>query len=213
MTKNIAYKTAKLLLDINAISLRPHQPFEFTSGIKSPIYIDNRLIISYPEVRNKIVGYYIQLIKEKISIDKVQLLSGTSTAAIPWAAFTAQKMNLPMIYVRSKKKKHGKETQIEGKINAGQKTIVIEDHISTGGSLIENAETVRRNKGIVNYALAITTYLFHEAKEKFKQKKIKVIYMTDFETIINVAVEKGFLKEKDKKMVLSWNKNPRKWGN
>lgn len=208
----IAQKTAELLLESEAITLGPHQPFGFTSKIKSPIYIDNRLIISFPEVREQIVDFYIQVIQEKTTKNKIELLSGTSTAAIPWAAFIAQKLNLPMIYVRGKKKQHGKQNQIEGQIKPGQKTIVIEDHISTGGSLIENAAAVRKNQGKVVFALATTTFSFQEAAAKFKAKKIKVLTLTDFKTIVDTAISKGFLAKTDKKLIMEWNANPREWG-
>ncbi|MEA2056855.1 MAG: orotate phosphoribosyltransferase [Patescibacteria group bacterium] len=208
----IAQKTAELLLDIGAITLKPNQPFEFTSGIKSPIYIDNRLTISFPKTRRKIVGFYIQKLKSKIGLDQIELLSGTSTAAIPWAAFVSQQLDLPMIYVRGKKKGHGKENQIEGQIKPGQKTVIIEDHISTGGSLLENLSAVRQKKGEVDYALAITTFLFKEATRKFKENKIKVITLTDYKTIINTAVNKGLINQANKKTVLEWNKNPHSWG-
>ncbi len=209
---HIAQKTAELLLEIEAITLRPHQPFEFSSKIKSPIYIDNRLIISFPKVRKQIVNFYIQIIQEKIGKENVELLSGTSTAAIPWAAFIAQKMNLPMIYVRGKKKQHGKENQLEGRIKAGQKTVVIEDHISSGDSLIENVSAVRKKQGEVNFALGITTYKFKEAETKFKNNHIKVLTLTDFETIINTAISKKFIAKTDKNLVMQWSNNPRKWG-
>ncbi len=210
--KKIARHTAELLLDINAISVQPDKPFTFTSGVKSPIYIDNRYTISFPKVREQIVDYYVQVLKQEIGLKNIDLLSGTSTAAIPWAAFIAQKMKLPMVYVRGKKKGHGKQRQIEGKIEPGQKTVVVEDHISTGGSLIENATAVRQEKAEVKYAIAATTFLFKEATKKFKKEKIQVITLTDFKTIIDIAVERGLVKKEDKATVLEWNKNPRAWG-
>ncbi len=208
----IATKTAELLLSIGAINLRPHDPYKFTSGIKSPIYIDNRLTISFPKVREQIVEFYLQVLKNKIGLDNVELLSGTSTAAIPWAAFIAQKLQLPMIYVRGKKKGHGKENQIEGQIKPKQKTLIIEDHVSTGGSLIENVQAVRKNKGQAATALSVTTFLFKEADKKFKKNKIKVFSLTDYKTIINTAVSQGILNRSDKELVMKWNKKPRQWG-
>lgn len=212
MAQNISKKTAELLLGIKAIDLRPKKPFRFTSGILSPIYIDNRIVMSFPKVRNKIIGFYIKVIKEKIGLTKVNLLSGTATAAIPQAAFIAQKLNLPMVYVRGTKKGHGKENQIEGVVKKGQKLIVIEDHISTGGSLVGNVKAIRAAKGIVKYAVVTTTYLMKSAAESFKKSKIRVLSLTDFKEIIEVAIKKGYLKEKDRDLVLKWAENPKNWG-
>jgi orotate phosphoribosyltransferase len=207
----IAQTTAELLLDINAISLQPQKPFEFSSGLKSPIYIDNRLAISFPQVREQVVEFYCQILRKKIGREQVELLSGTSTAAIPWAAFIAQQLDLPMVYVRGKKKGHGKQNQIEGQVKPKQKTVVIEDHISTGGSLIENATAVRDKQAQVDYAVGITTYLFAKASQKFKQHQIKVITLTDYQTIINTAEEKGVLNAREKGLILDWNQNPHHW--
>ncbi len=212
MDKQIAYKTAELLLNINAISLRPRKPFKFTSGILSPIYIDNRIIISHPKIRKQIINFYIKLIKEKIKLDNVELLSGTATAAIPHAAFISQKLNLPMVYVRDTKKGHGKENQIEGEVEKGQKVVIIEDHISTGGSLIGNTKSIRKAGGKVKYAVATTTYLMKKAEVTFKKFKIKVFTLTDFKQIIDVAIKKKYIKKEDKDLVLSWAKDPKNWG-
>ncbi len=203
---------AKNLLDIKAISLRPHKPFKFTSGILSPIYIDNRITISYPDLRDKIIAQYIKIIKNDIGLDNIDVVSGTATAAIPHAAFIAQKLNLPMVYVREKKKGHGKENQIEGVVKKGQKVLVIEDHISTGGSLIGNTKAIRNAGGKVSYAIANTNFLMIKAAQNFKKLDIKVFSITDFETIVTTAVKTGYLKDKDKELVLSWASNPEKWG-
>lgn len=212
MDKNIANKTAELLLDIKAIEIKPKKPFKFTSGILSPIYIDNRIIISYPKVRDKIINYYIWVIKNKIGFKNVELLSGTATAAIPHASFIAQKLNLPMVYVRDAKKGHGKQNQIEGIVKKGQKVVIIEDHISTAGSLISNIRAVRRAKGKVRYGVATTTYLMKKAFDSFKNEKIKVFTLTDFNEIINTAISKKLINKNDKDLVLDWAKDPKNWG-
>jgi len=212
MLKKIKQETADILLKINAITIRPRKPFKYNSGILSPIYIDNRLIISCPEVRKKIINFYIKVIQKKIGLDKIDLLSGTSTAAIPHAAFLAQKLDLPMVYVRGSKKEHGKENQIEGKLKKGQRVLVIEDHISTGGSLIENAEAIKKAGGKVENAVAITTYLMKTAKQKFKKCKIEVDTLTDFKIIVERAIINGYIKEEDKKSVLDWAQDPKNWG-
>jgi len=212
MNKKIAEKTTNLLLSIQAISIRPYKPFRYTSGILSPIYIDNRLIISCPKVRKRIISFYIEIIRERIGLEKVELLSGTATAAIPHAAFISQKLNLPMVYVRDTKKGHGKKNQIEGVIKKGQKALIIEDHISTGGSLVGNAKAVRSAGGKVKYAIGTTTYLMAKAEENFKKEKIKVLTLTDFKKIIDVAVKKKLIKKEDRNLVLAWAKDPKNWG-
>jgi len=210
--KKKAKETAKFLLDINAISIKPRNPFKFTSGILSPIYIDNRLVMSFPRVRKKIIEFYVKIIREKIGLKNIDLLSGTATAAIPHTAFLSQKLNLPMIYVRDTKKGHGKENQIEGKVRKGQKVLVIEEHVSTGGSLIGNVKAVRDAGGRVKYAIVTTTFLMEAAKKNFEKEKVKVFTITDFEVIIDTAIKYDFMKEKDRKLVREWAKNPKSWG-
>ncbi|MFC1711223.1 orotate phosphoribosyltransferase [Patescibacteria group bacterium] len=212
MNLKIAQTTAKMLLEIKAISIRPKNPFVFTSGILSPIYIDNRIVMSRPKTRKKIISFYLNILKNKIGLSNIDLLSGTATAAIPHAAFISQKLNLPMIYVRGKKKGHGKENQVEGLIKKGQKVVVIEDHISTGGSLIGNLRAVRKAGGKVKYAVSTTTFLFKKADNAFKKEKIKVFTLTNFKEIIEIAVKNDIIKASDREMVLEWNQNPKKWG-
>ena len=212
MNKDIRQKTAELLLGIKAISIRPHKPFKYTSGILSPIYIDNRIVMSFPKVRGKIIDFYIKIIDEKIGLDKVDLLSGTATAAIPQTAFIGQKLNLPMVYVRDTRKGHGRENQIEGRVKKGQKIVIIEDHISTGGSLVGNAKAIRAAGGKVKYAIATTTFLMKKAETGFKKGKIKVFCLTDFKKIIDVAIKKKYLKEEDKELVLKWAEDSKNWG-
>ena len=208
----VSLKTAQLLLKIKAVLLRPQKPFRYTSGILSPIYIDNRLIISYPSVRQKIVRFYVQVLKTQIGLTNIDLLSGTATAAIPHTAFVAQKLKLPMVYVRDTKKGHGRENQIEGVVKKGQKVVIIEDHISTGGSLLGNVRAIRSAGGRVKYAVATTTYLFKTADQAFKKAKIKVFTLTNFKDIVDVAVKEGYMKEKHRHLVLEWAYNPQAWG-
>lgn len=212
VSQNISKKTAELLLSIKAIALRPREPFKYTSGIFSPIYIDNRTAISYPKVREKIIDFYIKAIKEKIGLKNVDLLSGTAIAAIPPAAFIAQKLNLPMVYVRETRKGHGKKNQVEGVVRRGQKILIIEDHISTGGSLVRNVEAIRGVGGRVNYAIATTTYSMKLAEANFKKAKIKVFTLTNFKEIIEVAIKKKYIKEKDRNLVFRWAEDPKNWG-
>jgi len=210
--KTIAQKTAEHLLDIKAIMLRPNKPFRYTSGILSPVYIDNRIIISYPKIRQKIISYYIKTIKEKIGIANAQLVSGTAMAAIPHAAFISQKLNLPMVFVRDTKKGHGRQNKIEGIVEKNQKTIIIEDHISTGGSTIGNIKAIRASGGKVKYAIATTTFLMKKAENNFKKAKIKVFTLTDINEIIKIAIQRKTIKKEDKAVIVQWSKNPPAWG-
>lgn len=212
MRGKVAKETAEMLLEIGAITLRPDKPFRFTSGIFSPIYIDNRIILSYPRVREKIIHFYIKVIKERIGLENIDLLSGTALSAIPYAAFISQKLNLPMVYVRETRKGHGKMNQIEGVIKRGQKVLIIEDHISTGGSLVGNVRAIRDAGGRVNYGVSITTYLMRSAKRNFEEAKIRVFSLTNFNQIIEVGIKKGYMKEKDKDLVFKWAENSQNWG-
>ncbi|PIS09608.1 orotate phosphoribosyltransferase [Candidatus Beckwithbacteria bacterium CG10_big_fil_rev_8_21_14_0_10_34_10] len=211
-SKEISKKTAQLLLKIKAIQIRPEKPFKFTSGILSPIYIDNRILMSLPKERRKIINFYLKIIKEKIGVTKNTIFSGTATAAIFQTAYISQKLNLPMVYVRDTKKGHGGQNQIEGIVKKGQRAVVIEDHISTGGSLIGNLRALRKAGAKVNYAIATTTYLMKKASILFKKAKIKVYTLTDLKTIIDEAVKGKYIKASDKDLVLKWAENPPSWG-
>jgi|SRR3989344_61004 len=201
-------EAALILLKINAVSLRPKEPFTFASGIKSPIYCDNRILMSYPNERNIIVNYFLDVLKSK----EFDVLAGTSTAGIPWCAWLAKELGKPMIYVRGKAKEHGKENLIEGKLDSGKKVIVVEDLISTGGSSVGVVEAVRSSGGIVEECVAIFSYQFEKAKKCFEEAKCRLTTLTNFEVLVNVAAEGNYIKLEDKELVLEWNKDPGKWG-
>lgn len=207
----IAQETAKLLLSIKAITFSPKKPYRFTSGILSPIYCDNRIVISYPKIREKIVDFYLYLIKKNIGLRKIDLISGTATAAITHAMLIADRLKRPMIYVEVSKKEIN-EAKIRGKVDKGEKTIIIEDHISTAGSAVSNALAVRRAGGIVHHCIGTTTYNMKKALESFKQNKITLFSLTDINSILNTAIEFGYLKESEKKIVEEWVKDPPSWG-
>ena len=207
----LAEEVSRLLFKINAVSFKFDPPYTFTSGLKSPIYLDNRLIISYPEVRKQIIDYYVQVIKDDIGLDNVDWISGTATAAIPHAAFIANELNLPMVYVRSVAKKHGKGEQIEGYLKKGAKVLVIEDHISTGGSSIGNAEAIRVAGGIVEYCIATTSYESDKSVQNFKDSNINLHYLVSGKQIVDTALQEGVLSQKQKKSVDLWFDNPPVW--
>ncbi len=202
-------KVARILLSVNAVSLNPKKPFKFTSGILSPIYTDCRLLISNPNERKKIRDFYI---KELRKFGPFDVIAATATAGIPHAAWIADKLNLPMIYVRGKAKNHGKGNQIEGKIDKKQKVAVIEDLISTGESSKETVQAIRKEGGKASYIFSIITYRMKASYENFKANNITLISLTDLPTIVKVAEKSGYIKEKDKKMILEWTKNPPLWG-
>lgn len=202
-------KVAEILFDIGAVTFSRRAPFKFDSGILSPVYTDNRLIISYPKLREKIVDAFIEKIKD-IGIPDV--VAGTATAGIPHAAFIAQKLKIPMVYVRSKPKDHGKGNQVEGKAKKGQTAIVVEDLISTAGSSIGAVEALRKLGLKVSDVVAIFTYDLKEADANLKKAKVKLHSLTNLETTAHTAYKKGFLKKEQIATILNWAKNPRGWG-
>ncbi|MND85436.1 Orotate phosphoribosyltransferase [compost metagenome] len=207
---SIAKQVAESLLKIGAVALRPHQPFTWTSGIKSPIYCDNRLTMSYPEIRDLIAESFATVIRE--SYPDTEVIAGTATAGIPHAAFVAQKLGLPMAYIRDKAKGHGKENQIEGLIKAGQKVIVIEDLISTGGSSIKAAEAVREAGADPQAVLAIFSYQLDKAVNAFAEAGISLQTLSNYTALIDVAVERGVIKSEDLELLKSWRQDPSAFG-
>ena len=201
---------ARALLAIGAVALRPNEPFTWTSGIKSPIYCDNRLTMSYPEVRERIAEGFAALIREYYP--DTELVAGTATAGIPHAAWVAQKLNLPMVYVREKAKSHGKQNQIEGVVRPGQRTVVIEDLISTGGSSLRAAAAIREAGGVVRAVLAIFTYEFAETAEAFRNEGVELRTLSSYSALIGVAREEGRISGDELELLASWRENPRAFG-
>lgn len=205
-----AEDVAGILLDIKAVSLRPDKPFRYASGILSPIYCDNRLLMGYPEKRKRIRDLFIEKIREHdLSFD---IVAGTATAGIPHAAWIAGKLDLPMIYVRGGAKEHGKQNRIEGPLEQGKKVIVIEDLISTGGSSVRAVEAVREAGGEVIACIAIFSYGMQKAEDRFAEAGCPCYTLSDFSTLISTAADKGMIKPEEKDIVLSWNKAPAEWG-
>lgn len=203
-------EVAEILLEIKAVALRPSKPFKYASGILSPIYTDNRLLMGYPEKRNRVIETMASLLRKK-GIE-FNVVAGTATAGIPHAAWLASLTGKPMVYVRSKEKEHGKENKIEGLVKEGWKAVVVEDLVSTGGSSINTVLALRSAGIAVNDIVAIFTYQMREAVEKFLAEKISLHALTDFSTMIDVAAEKKYISEKEKETVLEWNKDPKNWG-
>ena len=199
-------KIAKDLLSIGAVFLRPEQPFTWASGIKSPIYCDNRLTLTAPEVRNHVEEGLAELIRKHYP--EVEVLMGTSTAGIEHAAITATILNLPMGYVRSGSKDHGRGNQIEGKLEAGQKVVVVEDLISTGGSCIEVVEALRNAGADVLGIVSIFTYGMQKGLDRLAAANAQNYSLSNLDALVEVAAEEGYIKPEDKERILKFRNNP-----
>lgn len=203
------HEIAEQLLDIKAVFLQPNDPFTWSSGLKSPIYCDNRLTLSYPKVRKNIATGLAALIKEKFP--ETEVVAGTATAGIPHAAWVSDVLDLPMAYVRSKAKAHGKGNQIEGKVGKGQKVVVVEDLISTGGSVINAVESLREAGCEVLGVVAIFTYELPKGNEMLGEAEIIAYSLTDYTSLLEVAQKKGYIEEADLASLTAWKENPEKW--
>jgi orotate phosphoribosyltransferase len=203
------FEVAEILLKKNAVTLRPDKPFTYASGIISPIYCDNRVLMSYVPERNAIINFFIEAIKEN-NLD-ADVIAGTESAGIPWASWIADKLGKPMIFVRKKQKDHGKENRIEGFLQKGSKVLVIEDLVSTGGSSLAAVEAVRNAGGEVVGCLALFTYQMVSAEKNFSDAKCKLITLSNFWTLVRVAAEEGYIKDEEQALILEWSRNPAQW--
>lgn len=209
--KDFARELAKSLLDINAVILRPNNPFTWASGWNSPIYCDNRLTLRYPAIRKKISKAFVDIIKAEFP--DVEVITGTATAGIPHAAWVAENLDKPLAYVRAKAKAYGLGNQIEGGVDKDQSTLVIEDLISTGGSVISVVDALRFVSADVRGVLSIFTYGFDKAANRFENMKLPVFCLTDYATLTEVALEIGKIKEADLELLNNWRKSPETWPN
>ena len=199
-------KAAKALLEIKAVFLRPDEPFTWASGIKSPIYCDNRLILTAPEQRNLIENAIAETVKREYP--QAQVLMGTSTAGIAHAAIAAHLLGMPMGYVRSGNKDHGRQNRIEGRLERGQKVVVIEDLISTGGSVIDVVEALREAGAEVLGIVSIFTYGMKKGLERLAAANVRNVSLTDFDTVINTAAESGYISTDDVSRLKAFRDNP-----
>ena len=197
---------AKDLLSIKAVFLRPEDPFTWASGIKSPVYCDNRLTLTAPKVRDDVENGLATLIKE--NYPEVEVLMGTSTAGIAHAAIVGHIMNLPMGYVRSGAKDHGRQNQIEGRLEKGQKVVVVEDLISTGGSVIEVVNVLREAGAEVLGVVSIFTYGMQKGLDRLKEANVKNVSLSNFDAIAVVAAEENYIKQDDVKRLIAFRNNP-----
>ena len=197
---------AKDLLKIKAVFFRPDEPFTWASGIKSPVYTDNRLTLTAPEVRLDVEQGLARLIQE--NYPEAQVLMGTSTAGIAHAAITAHLLNMPMGYVRSGAKDHGRQNQIEGRLEPGQKVVVVEDLISTGGSVIEVVEVLREAGAEVLGVVSIFTYGMQKGLERLAAAQVKNISLTNFDVVAQTAAQEGYIRLEDVERLMAFRNNP-----
>lgn len=207
----IAEQIAKDLLSIKAVTLSPNEPFTWASGLKSPIYCDNRVTMSYPKVRREIAQGLAD--KIKTTFPDVEVIAGTATAGIPHAAWVAEILDLPMVYIRSKAKDHGRGNQIEGRITDKQKMVVIEDLISTGGSVLEAAAAAKREGADVLGVAAIFTYELSKGKTNFENAELPLITLTNYSTLIESALTEKYIDQNQLELLKKWRQNPENWLN
>ncbi|AKA35799.1 orotate phosphoribosyltransferase [Flagellimonas lutaonensis] len=209
LDKNSAQKTAELLLQINAIKLRPENPFTWASGWKSPIYCDNRVILSFPMIRNYVRDEMVRQVESLYG--KPDVIAGVATGAIGIGVLVAEALNLPFVYVRPEPKSHGRKNQIEGHLESNQRVVVIEDLISTGNSSLNAVKALQEAQADIKGMVAIFTYGFDQAIENFRQNGIELHTLSDYETLIGIASETNYVKEEQLKTLLQWRTDPSQW--
>ncbi|MGB2088635.1 MAG: orotate phosphoribosyltransferase [Psychroflexus salarius] len=210
LTEQTANKTAELLLQINAIKLNPQTPFTWASGWKSPIYCDNRIILSYPSIRNYIVAEMAKSVEQIYG--QPDVIAGVATGAIGVGALVANYLGLPFVYVRPEPKKHGRKNQIEGFLEQNQNVVVIEDLISTGKSSLNAVEALKTEANAnIKGMMAIFTYGFEIAKENFENAKVDLRTLGDYDSLLNQAYKTNYLNAKELELLKTWRTNPAQW--
>lgn len=207
--ESLEMQIAARLLKIKAIKLQPANPFTWASGWKSPIYCDNRKTLSYPDLRNFIKLEIARIILEKYP--ETEAIAGVATGAIAQGAMVANELNLPFVYIRSSKKDHGLENLIEGDLRPGQKVVIIEDLISTGASSLKAVEAIRKDGCEMLGMLAIFTYGFPIAENQFKDEKVELTTLSNYESVLKLALQTNYIKESDIKTLQEWRKDPANW--
>ncbi len=210
MNEESALKVAAFLLQIKAIKLQPTKPFTWASGLKSPIYCDNRIILSYPKIRTYIRQQFVNAVVEQFG--KPDVIAGVATGGIAHGALIAQELGVPFVYVRSEAKKHGLSNLIEGVVEKGQTVVIIEDLISTGSSSLNALNALREAGCDVKGMVAIFTYEFKVAADNFKKAKCKLVTLSSYSVMLKQAVESSYIKEKELLSLNEWREDPSKWG-
>ena len=201
---------ARLLLDKKAVTLRTDPPYTWSSGMLAPIYTDNRILMSHPAERRVVVDHLVRAIAGCGS--PADVIAGVCTSGIPWAAWVAERMGKPMIYVRSASKGYGQDKLIEGSLKKGDNAMVIEDLISTGGSSVGVVKAIRDAGGVVGCCIAIFTYGLAKAEKAFSEAGCRAIALTDFDTLVSVASETGRIRSDELASIMAWSKDPEGWG-
>ena len=201
--------TAEKLLQINAVKLSPEKPFTWASGWKSPIYCDNRKVLSHPYIRDYIKSELCNVVFEKYS--NAEVIAGVATAGIAWGAMIADQLKLPFIYVRPKAKEHGLSNQVEGEYKEGQKVVVIEDLVSTGKSSLQVVDVLQKEGLAILGMVSIFNYQFEAGQEAFKQAGVDLVSLTDYSTLLQLAEKKGFIQPVQQEVLLNWRKDPANW--
>ena len=209
--KNTAKKTAEALLHINAIKLSPNTPFTWASGWKSPIYCDNRLVLSHPNIRNYVKTEIAKNLKTIYG--KPDVIAGVATGAIGIGALVANELGLPFVYVRPEAKKHGRQNQIEGRLEKGQSVVVVEDLISTGKSSLNAVQALKKAAANIKGMVAIFSYGFELAKVNFAFNNVKLYTLSDYDCLLEQALNTGSINKKELEVLSNWNSNPSKWNN
>ena len=207
--EEIARTTARSLLQIKAVKLSPQDPFTWTSGIKSPIYCDNRVTLSFHAIRTYIRQQFVQIIREEFGV--VEYIAGVATGGIAQGALVAQEFGIPMVYVRSEKKSHGLENKIEGRVETGKSIVVIEDLVSTGSSSLAAVHALTEAGFIVKGMVAIFSYNLDSAKKNFADAKCRLITLSDYNSLINEALESNYINDEELQSLVKWRENPELW--
>ena len=210
LNKDVAQKTAELLLQINAIKLNPKNPFTWASGWKSPIYCDNRITLSFPPIRNYIRDEFSKAIEKQFG--KPDVIAGVATGAIGIGVLVAEYMGIPFVYVRPEPKKHGRLNQVEGFLQKGQSVVVVEDLISTGKSSLMAVEALKEAGANVKGMVAIFTYGFDISVENFKKDKVDLYTLSNYDNLLELAVTKKYITEEEQHTLQEWRVNPSEWG-
>lgn len=205
-SKEVATEVARLLLQIKAIKLQPSTPFTWASGIKSPIYCDNRKILSYPEIRSYVKSQLVVSIEKKF--ERPDVIAGVATGGIAHGALVAEQMGLPFVYIRANVKEHGLNNMIEGELSEGQKVVIVEDLVSTGGSSLKAVTAIRNENCEVLGMTAIFTYGFEVASENFKEADCELVTLSDYNMLIDHALKENYIKDSDFDLLQTWRENP-----
>jgi orotate phosphoribosyltransferase len=205
-------RIADILLDIGAVTLSPAKPYRYASGILSPIYTDCRLLMSYVKEREMVVGAYEEVLRDKIGLENVDCLAGVASSGIPHAAWLAERIKKPMVYVRKEEKDHGKQKLIEGRLEKGAKVVVIEDLVSQGGSSLNAVKSVKEAGAVPTHCVVIFTYQMPKSIEGFREEGVELIALTDITTLVKRATAKKIISKEQEGIVLEWTQDTAGWG-